>query len=127
MSRQDTLMGLSAKAQEIILGCKLPHYGGIYESIEMMGNSCQKLNGTVSIPKLESCVKTEESENIYLGMLNSEYPLMKYTFRNGEVLEEFEQASPWSSGPVIFLALQDIHGNPLVESLWSDEEIESYA
>ena len=54
------------------------------------------------------------------------YDLTRYTLPNGDVYQEFEQASPWSSGPCIFLALTDKSGNEVKESLWTDQEIESH-
>ena len=37
---------------------------------------------------------------------------------------EYQQAVEWSSGPCIFLALRDeASGQPVAESLWTDEEI----
>jgi hypothetical protein len=49
--------------------------------------------------------------------------LHRYTMPNGEQYVEFVQANPWSSGPQYFIALKDSRGNPVPESLWTDEEI----
>lgn len=73
-----------------------------------------------------SLVKIETSGKKYSGMFDNEYALMKYTFPDGRVWEEYEQAAPWSSGPVIFLALKDTKtGTIIKESLWSEAEIEN--
>ena len=69
--------------------------------------------------------KSKESDNIYHGMFDEEYPLMEYEMRDGSYLYEFVQASPWSSGPVIFLALQDESDVHVSESLWDNEEIDN--
>lgn len=74
----------------------------------------------------ECLVKRELSGQRMLGMFDESYPLNKYTFPSGRVVFEFEQASPWSSGPVMFLALKDENGEPIKKSLWTEEEIEEY-
>lgn len=38
-------------------------------------------------------------------------------------VQEYVQAEPWSSGPMYFIALMR-NGQPVPESLWSEEEIE---
>lgn len=50
--------------------------------------------------------------------------LHRYTFPNGDVYEEFLQASPWSSGPCYFIALKEGgDGAVIVDSLWPEEKI----
>ena len=49
--------------------------------------------------------------------------LHRYIMPNGKVYEEFLQADPWSSGPCYFIALKDQQGNPVPQSLWTDEEL----
>jgi hypothetical protein len=49
--------------------------------------------------------------------------LHRYTLPTGEQYVEYLQAQPWSGGPCYFIALKDKHGNPVPESLWTDEEI----
>ena len=63
--------------------------------------------------------------NYYIGMYDQEYPLYKYQTSAGHTYYETLQASPWSSGPVFFLALKDSEDKWIKESLWSDEEIEN--
>ena len=41
------------------------------------------------------------------GMFEEEIPLWEYELSNGESWREIVQAAPWSSGPVIFLCLED--------------------
>ena len=55
------------------------------------------------------------------------YPLYKYELNDGGYAEEYEQCSPWSSGPVIFLGLRIVNqgkyiGETKIE--WTEEEIE---
>ena len=42
-----------------------------------------------------------------LGMFGEKIPLWEYELANGETWREVVQAAPWSSGPVIFLCLED--------------------
>jgi len=49
--------------------------------------------------------------------------LYRYTLPGGEVFEEYIQCTPWSGGPCYFIALKDKRGNPVPESLWTDEEL----
>jgi hypothetical protein len=42
----------------------------------------------------------------------------------GTEVEEYIQAEPWSGGPCYFFALRDTStGEPIAESLWTDDEI----
>ena len=63
------------------------------------------------------------------GMFDDGPMLYKYHLKDGSFVYEYVQASPWSSGPCIFLALSmsplNENNNPIIESLWSDEEIEN--
>lgn len=69
--------------------------------------------------------KKEPSGKVYYGMADEEFVLNKYTTHEGKVYEEYVQASPWSSGPCIFLALKDENGTAVKETLWTYEEINS--
>lgn len=59
-----------------------------------------------------------------LGMFDDGPGLNEYTLKDSSVVREKVQASPWSSGPCIFLMLVDEDGEILYK--WSVEEIESY-
>lgn len=51
--------------------------------------------------------------------------LHRYTMPGGQVLEEYVQASPWSSGPVYHIALRDVKtGKPVPESLWTQKDFD---
>ena len=68
--------------------------------------------------------KTESLNIPVLGMFDEEvHILQRYYLKTGKYVDEYVQATVWSSGPVIFLALQDHNGIPIKESLWSDEDI----
>lgn len=86
-------------------------------------------DGTVEVlpsRKLDICqIKAEPSGKGVYGM-NNEYPLHKFTFPDGRVFEEYEQAVIHSSGPMIFTALKTEEGLIVPESLWDEEEIQGY-
>jgi hypothetical protein len=59
--------------------------------------------------------------DIIFGMFEEEIRLYSYELTNGSIVREVEQASPWSSGPVIFTCLEDGQGKKIGE--WTDREI----
>ncbi len=63
--------------------------------------------------------------NKWIGMFDDGGDLHEYTLLDGKKVTEYVQASPWSSGPCIFLALRDETGSPVPESLWDDKEIDN--
>lgn len=93
----------------------------------------------------ESTVLSEDSGEFYCGMFEGEeYPLLRHTLPDGRVLREAQYASPWSSGPCVFLALVEDGKEPwrpadeeayaenglrpapwARETLWRDDEIEA--
>jgi hypothetical protein len=58
----------------------------------------------------------------HLGMFEDGPALREYTLKNECKVKEVVQASPWSSGPMIYLCLEDEHGNKMFP--WPEEEIE---
>lgn len=68
----------------------------------------------------------ESSEEITTGMFGEEIILYKYTKEDGSIYFEYVQASPWFSGPMIFIALKDEKGNIVKESLWLEETINEF-
>ena len=54
----------------------------------------------------------------------SDVDLIAYKNPAGNVIHQYVQESPWSSGPMVFLAIKDTDGNVINESLWSDTEID---
>lgn len=69
--------------------------------------------------------KKEQIDRVYYGMFGTEYPLHRYQKKDRSFIYEYVQSDPWSSGPVIFLALRDRDGKPIKESLWDQEEIDN--
>lgn len=64
----------------------------------------------------------------YIGMFEEEYDLSRYELKDGGYADEYEQCSPWSSGPVIFLGLKVVVKEEVGEREykieWSEQEIE---
>lgn len=63
----------------------------------------------------------DETTGVQAGMFDDGPLLHEYTLKNGETVREVIQASPWSSGPCIFLCLEDKDGKRMFE--WSEKEI----
>lgn len=77
-------------------------------------------------PVMVSSVRVEPSDKTHTDPFSGDDgTLDRYTLPNGRVLLERVQAEPWSSGPVVFTALQDESGAWVPESLWTDAEIEA--
>lgn len=120
MSRSDQVMGLNSRAQKLVEGeqfllCR--EIGAKYYSIGHIKPFNRPIySSTVS--------KTEYDQ--FVGLEGNSYPLYKYDFLDKRVLYEQIQTNPWSSGPCFFLALKDgVPGNWVLESLWTNTEIEA--
>lgn len=121
--RMDWHHGLSERARALVAGCGKPHYSRKTQPTKVVlpdGNEA-----VIRVPVLESCVRVEPSGEHYTGMFDDEYPLHKYTLRNGTVYCERVQVADWDSGPNFFIALVDEKGEWVQESLWTKEEIEA--
>lgn len=67
------------------------------------------------------CYSYEDAS--YLGMFDDGPLLEEYTLKDGSKVREVEQATPWSSGPCIFLCLENEKGERMFE--WPQEEIDN--
>ena len=72
-------------------------------------------------PLMEDFEEKEYDSAADYGMFDDGPELFEYTMKDGSKVREIVQAVPWSSGPVIFLCLEDENGNRIGE--WSEEEI----
>jgi hypothetical protein len=73
------------------------------------------------LPVFRSHTKKEVYSS-YAGAYGDSVPLHKYTLRDGREYWEVEQKDiPWSSRPIVFLALRGADGVLVPESLWSEE------
>jgi len=104
--REDQLQGLPASAEGFL------------------NENCLMVDGTVMCPhcgKAICQVRKSERCGSFFGMFENEYALHKYFLKDGRTAEEYEQAAPWSSGPVIFLGLKVSDGT---DFRWSEKDIE---
>jgi len=115
--RCDQFMGLNSWASKLVNQTKTVKEVG--ERIADDG-AIEPFSRVVQIP----VVKTEECGASFFGMFDEEYSLVKHILPDGRVFSEYVQAEPWSSGPCFFLALKDEKGEPVPESLWSQDEID---
>ena len=60
-----------------------------------------------------------DREDVWYG---TELELREFVTKNGKVIREVIQEIPWSSGPVVFMCLEDQKGKQLFP--WSKEEME---
>ena len=70
----------------------------------------------------EEVMETVKVDACATGMFGEELPLEAWKLKDGRVAQEVEQASPWSSGPVIFTCLE-IDGERIGE--WPQEKIDN--
>lgn len=73
---------------------------------------------------LKGATILENDDNYTEGMFDEIVPLGTWRDENGRILYEILQASPWSSGPMLFTCLAYYQGEKLVkikESMWKEE------
>ena len=122
MGRQTSIMGLNDWATKLVSQT---------ETVKEVGSRFWKGGKHEEFEREVKILLTiQEINGEFEGMFGEKYPLKKYTLPNGLILQEYVQAGPWSSGPIIFLALKEFspyegHNKwrVLLKSLWSDEEI----
>ena len=58
---------------------------------------------------IKTCEQVKKVDTVY-GMFDEEVcDLYQYKDHEGNIWEEFEQFTPWSSGPMIFLAIKNLN------------------
>lgn len=108
-----------------IIGLKIEAVSFINDNIELTSKEvdpcphCGKLTKTVDV----------RSERVYddarsAGMFDDGPPLYEYILKDGRVMREVVQEVQWSSGPCIFLCLEDQDGNKMFE--WDKQSIHDY-
>ena len=118
--RCDQFIGLSKAVHKIIKGDDVYKYTDHVRRIFPDG-TVEEFENEVYGPNVVHSI----GEYTYAGMFQ-EYKLPMYTFHDGSILQEKEQQTIWSSGPMIFTALVDNNGEWIKESLWTAEEMEQY-
>ena len=82
----------------------------------------------IDCPHCGHQIDTRRKTKVYasarqLGMFNDGPDLNEYELDNGKTVKEVVQASPWSSGPCIFLKLVDDEGKDMF--VWDEKDIEN--
>jgi hypothetical protein len=77
---------------------------------------CPECNYVISQKKSIRIYETKDAFS------EDDLALFEYDLQNGDIVREFLQAQPWSSGPMSFLCLE-INGKKIFE--WKDEEIDN--
>jgi len=107
--RMTQFIGLSEKAREFLQNkCKL-------DTVQIFRNGVLQKEWTEPV---------REKWGTLFGMFEEEIPVFKYFLKDGSILKEVEQASPWSSGPVIFTCLEDEDGKRMYK--WSKKKMEEF-
>ena len=92
---------------------------------EYLSNNAQ-IRTTKICPHCKIPIETgliKEKYDSTWGMFEEEIPLYRYTLKNGKTVCEVVQATPWSSGPCIFLCLKDESGKQFCK--WPQKEIDN--
>ena len=120
--REDQFPGLNKWAEAFVAGEQKLAYIAKLKKIYPDGREEQAPDQEI----YASTIKKEEDGRYYTGMFGTEYALHQYIFPDGKVYKEYVQEEPWSSGPCFFLALKDEEGRSVAESLWTEDEVDSY-
>ena len=96
------------------------------EALNFLNEMCEK-HPTKLCPHCQGVLEIGQKSIVYedakwAGMFDDGPKLLKYYLKDGSTVREVIQATPWSSGPCIFLCLRDEAGNRLFE--WPEAEIE---
>jgi hypothetical protein len=119
--RQDQMMGLSSSALSFI--SELSQKDEIVDIRFVNGKLVDISTATVA-----KIVENDKSENYkFFGMFEQEYKLNAYLLKDGKKIYEKLQASPWSSGPMFFLALVDENDEWIEATKWDEKVIEKEA
>lgn len=117
-TRTDHYVGLNAWAKQFVLAKQVVHEQG---SRLYPDGRIERFDRHVEVTLAQVQVIGQTT-----GMSCRWFDLHQYTMPNGKVYEEFVQASPWSGGPHLFIALREVVGRNkrlVAESLWTDEEL----
>jgi hypothetical protein len=110
-------VGMSDRAKKYIKdNCKK-------DLIEVFKNGVLDKSYEMPVKELGDKIFGMFEEEIQLFNYMLDVQLFNYTFSDGSILKEIEQASPWASGPVIFTCLENEAGKRIGE--WTDKEIDS--
>jgi hypothetical protein len=104
--RETQIMGLTVEAQEFLeANC---------EKVEITCLGCKQ-------DKIKVFDRVVHDSARELGMFNDGPDLFVYNLKDNSRIKEVVQATPWSSGPCIFLCLEDEKGEKKFK--WSERAI----
>lgn len=97
------------------------------EAINFLNENCIRVP-TQFCPHCQGVLTYKQQSEVYedaahAGMFDDGPNLYKYFLKDGSAVKEIIQAIPWSSGPCIFMCLEDEKGTRLFE--WPISEIEN--
>jgi hypothetical protein len=104
--REDQVCGLQDRARSLLEVNKM----------ELCSHCGQELPASNEIP----------GKYTWYGMFDDLYELKGFRLKDGSPVYEQKQEVIWSSGPMLFTALEDENGQWIEDSLWSTEEMQSY-
>ena len=87
----------------------------VQKEVEVVCPCCGHKRGGCSIERVYDTKTGREK-----GMFDDGPDLMEYTLKDGSKVREIVQISPWSSGPMIFLCLEDESGKHLFK--WKEDK-----
>jgi len=91
----------------------------IHDNVKQVSDlKCPKCHTTVT-QKIVSRIYKDASDR---GMFDDGPMLEEYTLNDGKKVREIIQATPWSSGPCIFMCLENEKGERMFE--WAQEDID---
>lgn len=122
MARTDHYVGLNAWAKKLVHDIHSVNEKGIRTYPDGRQESFDR-NVEVDLVKVEHIAD--------ITVLHCQwFPRYRYTLPDGRVYEEFLQASPWSGGPHLFMALKRVRTvgkrkfkRVVAASLWTDAEM----
>jgi hypothetical protein len=125
--RSDQWIGLNPAAAELISG--RPHVAYTRHERRVYPDGTATTLPPVVVS--ESSTRSVDYADVSGAWADVAGTLRRHTLTNTtaphRVLEEYVQATPWSSGPMYFIALRDLlTGQPVPGTLWSEAEMSEY-
>lgn len=126
MSRSDQYIGLNKWARDLLESQPQNRVEivGWRKTLDHTGKEVSA--GPYDHAYSEPSYKVEDIAAVDGAWTEKFFTLHRYTLVDGTVYEEYIQAEPWSSGPMYFIALKTKGGMPVVESLWTEQEMTEY-
>ena len=105
---------------------RMTQFAGLTDKAEAyLAKNCEKEPDT-KCPKCGEILTWKLKYQVHghtFGMFEESILLKEYSLKSGGIIREVVQASPWSSGPVIFLCLKKESGKLIYK--WPQEDIDN--